>query len=458
MILKNKRILDIIKKEKSNREVTMAYIIIAGAGHGGLVAGAILAQHGYDVTVYEKKQKNELGYDWHDRFDFSLLTGFLGISTDELNKEIWEYRGDCAFVSPSKNKKIIINYDEDNRQKIMWRKHLIQMLVSHAEQCGVKFVFGAEISSPVITGARVCGFKTSDGKVITADLTIDAAGINSPLRTGLPKYFNIENAPKNGEVFYAYRAYFDKKDDISPDAPFEIYLRHEGDKGLSWCYTAENYVDILIGRTTPLTDDKVSELLDGFRSDHPWIGNRILHGGCYGIIPVRRPLTLMVADGYAAVGDSAFMTTPMNGMGIDLSIEAGKLLAETVVNSVSDHYSASVLWDYNMMFHVLFGGETAKNEGLKNSLLKLPKEGVDFLFENEVIQSSDLAGAGRTTDVSALLGKFRRGMKKPPYFLAIINGLLKGSKTASLYKDPPVCYDIDEILKWMKKIEKNDIK
>ena len=39
-------------------------IIIAGAGHGGLIAGALLAEKGYDVTVYERNIRDDLGYDW----------------------------------------------------------------------------------------------------------------------------------------------------------------------------------------------------------------------------------------------------------------------------------------------------------------------------------------------------------------------------------------------------------
>ncbi len=49
----------------------MANIIIAGAGHGGLAAAARLAQAGHTVTVFENKNRTELGYDWHDRFSFS---------------------------------------------------------------------------------------------------------------------------------------------------------------------------------------------------------------------------------------------------------------------------------------------------------------------------------------------------------------------------------------------------
>lgn len=59
-------------------------IIIAGAGHGGLVAGALLAKAGHQVELYEKNSKENLGHDWEDRFDVKLLYDFV-------NKEVpWE--------------------------------------------------------------------------------------------------------------------------------------------------------------------------------------------------------------------------------------------------------------------------------------------------------------------------------------------------------------------------------
>lgn len=427
-------------------------ITVAGAGHAGLVAAALLSEKGHDVTVYEKKQKNELGHDWEDRFTFSLLSEITG---KEIPGDIWRYRGDCAFVSPAYKTKVIINYTDENRQKIMWRKPLINLLLDFAEEKGVKFSFGTEITGPLTEGNRVIGIATNAGE-IKGDLVIDAAGVFSPVRSNLPSSFGIEKTPDRGDLFYAKRAYYNKIGDTMPEIPFEVFLCHNREQGLSWCCTNADSVDILIGRIDPLTDELYDKHVEKFRKDHDYIGTEILHGGQNGIIPVRRPLALMVADGYAAAGDSAFMTTPMNGMGIDLSLNAGKLLAETIIKA--GNADIGTLWSYNREFHKKYGGFTSKNEGLKNSLLQLPGEGVDFLFDNEVIQSSDLAGAGTKTSIPSLLAKFVKGMRNPPYFFAILGGIMKGSKMKKALESAPAVYDKDAVDKWQNAVNSTLLK
>ncbi len=429
----------------------MKKILVAGAGHGGLIAAAFLVEKGHDVTVFEKQNREDLGHDWEDRFTFSLLEK-LGVG--HIAEEEKRVCGDFAFVSPSKRTKVVIRNPIEKKSRIVWRKPLIERLIRFCEEKGVRFVFGEEIFSAIVTGDAVVGIKTASGEK-KGDLVIDACGAFSPVKGSLPVSFGIETKPRYGDLFYAWRAYFDKSEDVLPDAPCEIYLYHEKERGLSWLRTYEDCVDVLVGRIYPIDDEKVKKQTDLFRVEHPWMGTNILHGGRYGVIPVRRSLALMVADGYAAVGDSAFMTTPMNGMGIDLSLLAGKLLSDVVCRAETcDKVS---LWEYNRDYLRLYGGAAAKNEGLKNALLKMPGEGVDFLFDNAIVESSDLAGAGQTTKFSAFLGKFIRGMRNPKYFFALLIGLIKGAKTAGLYKRAPRDFDRNKIDKWIKRIGKNDI-
>ena len=430
-------------------------ILIAGAGHGGLAAGAMLAKAGHSVTVVEQAAREQLGHDWEDRFTFSLLADALGVAESDLPREIWRDRGDCTFVSPNGQTHVDIHFDANSRQRVMWRKPLHRLLLEHAEACGVRFLFETQVTAPLTEGLRVTGLRTRAGDM-AADLVIDAAGAFSPVRTGLPEALGIEKSPRRGDLFYARRVYFDRLPDAAaPEIPFEVYLCHAGEAGLSWFCTNPDSVDVLIGRIDPLTDAQFEAHLAQFRASHPWMGTRIVHGGQSGVIPVRRPLTRMTADGYAAVGDSAFMTTPMNGMGIDLSLRAGKLLAETVL--AHPGCTARDLWLYNRAFHRLYGGDTAKNAGLKSALLRLPAQDVDFLFAARVVESSDLAGGGQGVSVPALLGKLRRGMKKPSAFFAVVNGLMRGGRAAKLYKNAPETFSPAAIAQWDRSIARFDL-
>ena len=434
----------------------MKKIIVAGAGHGGLIAAAKLAKAGYNVIVVDKSNTKEIGHDAEDRFSFPILARLIESDIASFPEESWRYRGDCAFYSPAKSTYVVVNYDEEHKQKIMWRKPLLGMLVLYCMEQGVEFSWDTNIASAIIDGDRVIGIATDKGELF-ADLIIDACGVFSPVRMSLPGEFGIEDKPRRGDLFFSYRAYFDKTTDINPEIPFEVYMYHEGEQGLSWCCTNPDSVDILIGRIDPLEAEHIDELLGMFRHDHPYIGTNVLHGGKYSVIPVRRPLTLMVANGYAAVGDSAFMTMPMNGMGIDLSLQAGEILANSVLKAGDGELTREALWDYNKAFHKRLGAEAAKNEGLKNAILSMPAEGVEFLFENGIIQSQDLAGAGRNLNPIKLIGKFFRGMRSPSYFFALLRGISAGGKASKLYKNPPESFDFDAITAWRESIESWDV-
>ena len=114
----------------------MSKIIVAGGGHGGIAAAALMAKSGLDVTVYEKNSADNMGYDWTDIFapDSLDLIG-LGLPDDDL----FEYKTDMTFYSP--DEKIAISQDvpPDALEIKMERRDIYKYIIDYAVKCALNF-------------------------------------------------------------------------------------------------------------------------------------------------------------------------------------------------------------------------------------------------------------------------------------------------------------------------------
>ena len=426
-------------------------IVIAGAGHGGLVAGAKLAQAGYDVTVYERKIRSELGYDWEDAIDMRV---FAECGLEPPEKEHYSFNGDMKYYNPNLKAPLVVSANGKG-SAVFERKEIYDVLLTNAEKSGVKIIYSTEILAPVMDGLRVVGIRTSDG-IVNADLVIDAAGINTPLRSRLPVCCNVDRDYGYGECFYAFRGYFDKVPGHDPDVAYEIFLMHQGERGLSWVVTKDDYVDVLIGRMAPMSKEKLEKTLNEMRAFSPQIGDTLLRGGSQEQIPVRRPLSVMVCDGYAAVGDAAYMTVPMTGSGICASMRAGMLLAETVMEDKDEVYSRETLWNYNRKYILHFGQNFAAIDILKNIMLCTEVEGVNFLFDKGIITENDMSfGKGKTEggmSFSDMIARATRGISNLPVLLRTAGALTKGDNVKKVYQSIPETYEEKAVLKWKQDV------
>lgn len=425
-------------------------IIVAGAGHGGLIAGALLAEKGYDVTVYERHIKDDLGYDWEDSVEKKI---FRECSLPEPDESSLRVGGSMKFYNPNLRSSITVRPSAEGNVMIE-RKMLYKMLLENAEEKGVRFVFNTEILSPITDGLRVVGIRTNDGDVF-GDLVIDAAGINSPIRRNLPVCCNVDRDYGYGECFYAYRAYFDKLPAAEPDVKYEVFLKPGGEKGISWVITWGDEVDVLIGRMQPPSKQELEAELEKMRQFSPQIGHKVLRGGEIGQIPVRRPLSVMVCDGYAAIGDSAYMTLPMTGSGICASMRAGMILADVVSKDVNDEFSAKTLWEYNKRYILHFGLNFAAIDILKNILICMEADGINFLFDKNIITESDMSfgkGQGGSMSFYDMASRAFKGIGNLPVLLRTAGALSKGDAAKKAYREIPKEYDEAAVIKWKEDV------
>lgn len=92
----------------------MAEIIIAGGGHGGIAAAAKLSKNGFNTTVYERNEKNKMGYDWTDIFDRrALISAGIGMPSEDK----FTVKGDVTFYGPSEHSEdeVLVRAQKYNR-------------------------------------------------------------------------------------------------------------------------------------------------------------------------------------------------------------------------------------------------------------------------------------------------------------------------------------------------------
>ncbi len=326
-----------------------------------------------------------MGYDWPDTFDLDSLKAAQLPLPDEKS---YSRSTNITFVPPSENSIIKQDLDPEAMTVKMERKDLYKLLINNAEEAGVKFRFKSEITAPLLAGDRVIGIKT-DKKEYYADLVIDSCGCNSVIRKGLPDCLCIQKETEENEKFYVYRALFSKKKEAFHK--YKVYLIPNGRMGIGWVIGDKKFTDILLGEFEPFTLEEAQDRIQFFKENNPALGDKLLRAGKLAEIPVRQTLAIIVADGYAAIGDSAFMTVPLIGSGISNSFKAAGILADVIINDKTETYSAETLWDYQLRYFKEVGFTMAKMSLVRCMLPKLKAEQIDNAFDNQLLTTDDLA-------------------------------------------------------------------
>ena len=429
-------------------------IIVAGLGHGGIAAAALLAKKGFDVTVYEKKSEGTLGYDWTDIFAPDALS-IAGIPMPDDDK--YEYKENMTFFAPTAKRSLEQRVPKDELEIKMERKDIYAHLISHAENCGVKIEYDCEIYGPITLGNRVIGIKTAKGD-FQADLVIDACGINSPVRRNLPRSMGIEKDASRKERITIYRAFYSKASDEDVKAKFRVMLLEKGKLGVSWVASEENHTDLLIGRFEEFDESEVEKFADHLRTKCPRLGKKKIRGGQFVEIPVRHALSVMVGNGYAAIGDSAFMTVPLIGSGIANSLKAARMLADTVIGDKTYSYSAESLWNYQIKFYKQLAAGLAPLECVKYLLFKLTPQELDYCFDSGLLNEDNVTMTANFTslydlfklDIKDLTVKASSIIKDPILLKKILVCGTQIAKVTAICAAIPKKWDTQKVMQWSK--------
>lgn len=336
----------------------MKKIIIIGAGHGGLIVGYLLAKDGYDVTIYEKKSKKDLGYDFIDTFDINpfLETGIKMPKKILFSKNITFYL-DNGLAYKNDNKKSSVR---------MHRKDIYDWLIDECLKVGVKINYSKEVTDVILKNNKVLGILIKSKKIY-GDLIINAAGINyndKIINRNINKY----------DIFNVFRYTYNK---LNKNECYNVYLKPNGVRGISWFLQDSKTVDLLIGNFGEMAN--IFNQINYLSVRNNDLKKINVHKKFIYKIPIREPLSLMINNNYALIGDSACMTEPLNGSGLSLCAMASKILYETIIEC--ENYSINELYYYQYKYYKKIGVKLAKLGLYKYYLLKINQKQLINIFK-----------------------------------------------------------------------------
>ncbi|HYC26984.1 MAG TPA: NAD(P)/FAD-dependent oxidoreductase, partial [Nitrososphaerales archaeon] len=317
-------------------------------------------------------------------------------------------------------------YSPDRKSKVLFegegylfnRKLAPRRQVNDAKKYGVEFMYGATAERLTSDGSRITGVsgRKSDGSsfTISARMVIDATGSSSTLRRFMPISSMIEKEIDPDDVVGTGRYILDfdpAKDDTAFFDPAYCIIHLDqfiAPAGYAWVFPkGKAKVNIGLGVSKSGLDrrnrrfklnDNLQTLIDKYLADNPVIKNwrqpsdDANSGNTKGNwqVPVRRHNDCMVANGFAVVGDSAWMPRPIDAGGISPSIYGGTILGKVVAEALeAGDTSEAGLWKYNVEYMNTHGYPMASFEVLRRYLQTVTNDQINygmkhFLSEEDV--------------------------------------------------------------------------
>ena len=373
------------------------------------------------AAKYSNQNLNILLMDRNSRSEFGKKTITGWSCGDAVSKGSVDYIRENLGVSYQYPElehyvKGVVAYSPDHQTPVLFegdgyvlnRKLWPQKQLEACEKFGVQVKFQVAARNLIVEDGSVVGVEAinqADHSIVreTARVVIDASGCASVLRVTLPIRSHIQREIDRDDLV-AIRRYILEFDHGGEDRTFfdpDVCIIHLDQYlapgGYAWTFPkGKNKVNIGLGvqkksldrRNTRFGEgDSLKSLVDTYVRSNTVIENARLAKGTEDRgnednawqCSVRRPNDCLVANGYAIVGDAAWMPRPIDAGGIGPSLYASVILGRVVAEAVeAGDVSERGLWRYNLDYMRGYGSQMASFEVLRRFLQNLSNDEISY--------------------------------------------------------------------------------
>jgi digeranylgeranylglycerophospholipid reductase len=413
-------------------------VIVVGAGTGGCLTAKTVAKAGLTVCMIDQKPEQKIGDkvcgDAIGRHHFDNIK-LAPPSGKELEQKI-----DGIKVYSPDMETIVTVQGEGVHGYLVNRQLFGQRLLKEAKDTGAILMDATMVTEAIIKDGFVAGVSIKDtetGEIseISAQAVVDASGHSAVLRKKLPPEFGIEAEVADEDVEICYREIREIKEQVSEPTYCKIYLdlqRFPG--GYCWIFPKNtNTVNAGLGVAMTKGFPNPKQLYQEHVLSMPLFKDSQLLTGGGGLVPTRRPISPMVANGIIIIGDAACQVNPIHGGGIGSSMMGGVKAAEVIIGALEKgDVSREVLWPYTGTFMELYGAKQAGLDVFRLFLQRLTNKEMNYGMQHHLITDDDLLKASMGEDlklnITEKTGRLFKG-------LGCLSLLMKLNTTAKLMRE-----------------------
>jgi len=436
--------------------------IVVGMNVAGATVSKELASLGLDILVVERLSQNKIGEktcgDGLEKHEFKRLNLSLP-EGDFVIREITK----GELVAPDLKSSIAAQAEGRGINRYQFNQHLVKTALNAGvkvldETIAVSPIFEGHGNSKKVSGVKVRN-KEGETKKIDAKMVLDCSGVFAKIKNQLPTSWWVSEKVANKDTAICYRetrvfdsdldelfvrAYFSKE--VAPGAFYWIGCRDL------------RSVNIGIGiLRVPGHPNPHRQFYTKLLPLHPYLKKGKITWKSGGIVPARRPLDCMVADGFIAIGDAACQVNPISGGGIGPSLFAGKI-ASNIIREAVEKKDTSIesLWDYNVKYNNQYGFIQAGGQVFREYLSSLSDQDMNKILGLKILSDEDILYALEHGKLDAgfitKLKMARKLVKYPKLLFSLRRMQTRMEKARSLYLEYPETPK--DFLIWRKKVHR----
>jgi digeranylgeranylglycerophospholipid reductase len=448
-------------------------LVVAGAGPAGCMLAKKVRDAGFSVALLERKPKKAIGYDWEVACEKKI---FGRVTLRFPDESLFAESPDMYRFSSTRHASYVEMNAKYDSVFYIRQADINNYLLDAALTAGVTLIDRCTVGEylPGLGGAdhtlmvERTGVMGQRKATVSAPVAADCTGTDRTIAKQLSEDSLILHRVGSTDLVTAWNEICEVDDEQIGRlterfglVPGVYHTRIGVYHAYQVLFLRKNgTISLVFGSAMGSELPTAREICADFKRENPFFGRTVFADGK--LIPIRRSLDNMVADGFVCIGDSACQVVPTTGSGVSSCMYAADIAGQAIVDGLNTgDVSRATLWKYNSEYQTKRGGILASYDIVRRFIQHLPPRLLDQIFERGLFQDENFIQIYASDRIMYNIGQLMDGIGKIltnptllPLGFSMVQALRDSEHVLNQYKTYPKTWNKTEFFTWLYQTHK----